>query len=237
MKIFAPGKTMLSGEWSVLENGVPCIVIAVDQKVSVDINIAQKITLEANKTKFLVNAKYKNNKLELEGNNESKEFFSLVAKAVEVTLNYLVSLCVPIQNFSIKTDSSNTMVALENGTRAKVGFGSSAAIVVATIASILKLHGKEIKTMDAKELIYKLGCITHYSAQGKIGSSYDVAASTYGGILVYQKPDMEWLMKKLKNNKIIDVVQENWPLFKAEPITLPDDFLLSVGFVGYSAST
>ncbi|MFA5763439.1 MAG: phosphomevalonate kinase [archaeon] len=238
MKIFAPGKTMLSGEWSVLEDGIPCVVIAIDQKVSVEINPADKITLVANGTNFNSNAQFNNNVLKLVGNDDSKNFFSLVAKAIEVTLNYLISSGIDVKNFSITTDSSDTVVTLSDGKKAKVGFGSSAAIVVATIAAILAFHGQEINSLEVKEKIFKLGCITHYSAQGKIGSSYDVAASTYGGVLVYQKPDMKWLMNELEQKVDIKTILEtSWPLFKAEPLSLPKDFLLSVGFVGYSAST
>ncbi|MBT4870326.1 MAG: phosphomevalonate kinase [Candidatus Diapherotrites archaeon] len=238
MKISAPGKLMLSGEWSVLENGVPCIVMAIDQKVSVEINEAEEITLDAKGTDFSVKANFKDKKLEIEGNDEAKGFFLFVGKAIESTLNYLSANGIEIKNFSIETNSTDTVVDLGEGKKAKVGFGSSAAIVAATVASVLALHGEDITTLATKEKVYKLGCITHFSAQGKIGSSFDIAASTYGGALVYQKPDMKWLMEELASGKDVkSVLESEWPLFRAEPIEIPQDLLLSVGFVGYSAST
>lgn len=238
MKITAPGKLMLSGEWSVLENGVPCIVMAIDQKVSVEINESEEITLNAKGTDFNAKAKFVEGKLEIEGTDETKEFFLFVGKAIEATLNYLSSKGTEIKNFSIETNSTDTVVDLGEGKSAKVGFGSSAAIVAATVAAVLAAHGEDITNLATKAKIYKLGCITHFSAQGKIGSSFDIAASTYGGALVYQKPDMKWLMNELEAGKNIkSILESEWPLFRAEPINLPQDFLLSVGFVGYSAST
>jgi phosphomevalonate kinase len=238
MKVTAPGKLMLSGEWSVLEDGVPCVVMAIDQKVSVEINEAEEITLNAKGTEFSAKAKFENGKIEIDGDDATKEFFLFVGKAVESTLNYLTATGINVKNFSIETNSSDTVVDLGNGEKAKVGFGSSAAIVAATVASVLAFHGEDISSLTTKEKIFKLGCITHFSAQGKIGSSFDIAASTYGGALVYQKPDMKWLMNELGAGKDVKTVLESqWPLFRAETITLPEDFMLSVGFVGYSAST
>jgi phosphomevalonate kinase len=238
MKVTAPGKLMLSGEWSVLEDGVPCVVMAINQKVSVDINSNDSIVLSAKGTDFKANAKFENNSLLLDADDKSKEFFLFVAKSVEASLKYLSDEGINAKSFSIETNSSDTVVTLPNGQKAKVGFGSSAAIVAATVAAVLSYHGQEIKSIQAKQKIFKLGCIAHYLAQGKIGSSFDVAASTFGGALVYQKPDMKWVTQELTlGKKISELVNTNWPLLMTEPITLPIDFNLSIGFVGNSAST
>lgn len=238
IKITAPGKLMLSGEWSVLEDGVPCIVMAIDQKVSVKINEEKETKFLATGTEYKTKAKFVDKKIVLEGTDKEKEFFLFVSKSVEATLNYLVGKGIKVKNFLIETNSSDTVVDLGGGKKAKVGFGSSAAIVAATVAAVLALHEQEIKSLKSKEIIFKLGCIAHYLAQGKIGSSFDVAASTYGEVLIYQKPDMNFVTKKLSNEEeIYSVVEKEWPLLIAEPIKLPKNFNLSIGFVGYSAST
>lgn len=238
LKITAPGKLMLSGEWSVLENGVPCIVMAIDQKVSVIIKENSEITFSAKGTEMNSKAEFSEEKIILNASDKEKEFFLFVAKSVEAALNYLSGKKVLLKKFSIETNSSDTVVDLGDDKKAKVGFGSSAAIVAATVAAVLAFHGEEISSLKSKENIFKLGCIAHYLAQGKIGSSFDVAASTYGGTLVYQKPDMNFVTSELnKGTKVFDLVQKEWPLFLAEQIQLPKEFNLSVGFVGYSAST
>ena len=192
IKITAPGKLMLSGEWSILENGVPCIVMAIDQKVSVSISPSNEIEFFAKGTEMKAKAEFLNEKIVLNTGEKEKEFFLFVSKSIEATLNYLIGEKVSIKNFSIETNSSDTVIDLGEGKKAKVGFGSSAAIVAATVAAVLAFHNQEIESLQAKERIFKLGCIAHYLAQGKIGSSFDVASSTYGGTLIYQKPDMNF---------------------------------------------
>jgi len=238
MKITAPGKLMLSGEWSILEDGIPCIVMAINQKVSAEIIESEQITFNAPGFGISkVKAKFEKN-LEIDSDDQTKQKLLFVGKAVETTLKYLKDLGIELKNFSIETRSEDTVVKLSNGKDVKVGFGSSAAIVVASIAGVLAFHGEEIASLDAKEKIFKLGCISHYYSQGKIGSSFDVASSTYGNVLLYQKPDMAWLVRELESEKPLkDIIEEKWPLFRAEPISLPKDFKLSIGFVGYSAST
>lgn len=236
MKISAPGKLMISGEWSVLENEVPCIVAAVDKKVSVEIEENNEIEFEGNGLR--VKVEIKENKVEIYGEETAKEFFLFVAKATESAINYLNEKNVKIKNFKIKTNSNATKVKLENGSEAKIGFGSSAAVVVSTIAAILKFHNIGIESKEEKDIIYKLACVAHYLAQGKLGSSFDVASSVYGGFLVYQKPDMDFVLNMINEKKSIkEIVESNWPYFKAENIMVPNDFNLSVGFSGNSAST
>ncbi|MEK6958681.1 MAG: phosphomevalonate kinase [archaeon] len=238
MKVTAPGKLMLSGEWSVLEDGVPCVVMAIDQRVSADVTESNELIfavpgmgITAVKAKF-------DGKVTLDCPDDQKEKLVFVAKAVEATLRYLQDQGIAMKTFKLETNSEDTVFDVGGGKKAKVGFGSSAAIVAATVAAVMAFHGQEIAFHKAKEHIFKLGCIAHYLAQGKIGSSFDVAASTFGGALVYQKPDMKWVSAELASGKkISDIVKSEWPLFMAETIALPKDFDLSIGFVGYSAST
>ncbi len=238
MKVTAPGKLMLSGEWSVLEDGIPCVVMAIDQRVSAEVKDSAKLMFNA--PGFGINnveAEFTDS-ITLKCDDATKEKLIFVAKSVEAALKYLQGKGIKTKNFILETNSEDTVYDLGNGKKAKVGFGSSAAIVAATVAAVLAYHGEEISSLKAKEHIFKLGCIAHFLAQGKIGSSFDVAASTYGGTLVYQKPDMKWVTKQFEEKKgIKEIVEQIWPLFRAEPLELPANFNLSIGFVGYSAST
>ncbi|MCX6801069.1 MAG: phosphomevalonate kinase [Candidatus Diapherotrites archaeon] len=238
MKITAPGKLMLSGEWSVLEDGVPCLVMAIDRKVFAEMKESEEICFTAKGFGIeKVKATF-GDALKLEAAPEQKEKLLFVTKAVEAALKYLRDSGKKLKMFELETNSEDAIITLSDGKKAKVGFGSSAAIVAATVAAVFAYHGEEIESKKAKEKIFKLGCIAHFLAQGKIGSSFDVAASTYGGVLVYQKPDMKWVTGELgKGASIKKVVDSAWPLFLGEPIALPKNFLLSIGFVGYSAST
>jgi len=64
----------------------------------------------------------------------------------------------------------------------KEGFGSSGASVVATLGAL----NEHFKAHLSKEEIYKLGCKTIWEVQG-FGSGIDIASSTYGGIIRFQK--------------------------------------------------
>ncbi|MBW1839898.1 MAG: mevalonate kinase [Deltaproteobacteria bacterium] len=64
----------------------------------------------------------------------------------------------------------------------KQGFGSSGASVVATLGAL----NTYFKTNLSKEQIFKMGQKTIWEVQG-FGSGIDIASSTYGGIIKFQK--------------------------------------------------
>lgn len=119
----------------------------------------------------------------------------------------------------------------------KFGFGSSAAVVVATIKALLQFHNHDIDSEQANKIIFKLSCIAHYRAQKNMGSCFDVAASTFGGVLVYKRFDPVWLEKKLHAHDLRDVVACEWPCLEITPITLPPRIKITTVFSGQSANT
>jgi len=241
MQVIAPGKLMLSGEWSILEMGVPCIVMAINQKVGAIIDASDSIVFNApdlGLTNIL--ATFDGKKLNWLGVTEPKaiEKLSVAKNAIELTLAYLEGKGKKTKLFKMETFSSDTLAKLPNGTTAKVGFGSSAAVCVAIVGAVLKLNGYKLNDKKTKDLIFKIACTAHYLAQGKVGSSFDIAASTYGGALVYTRFDPNWLVKEMNSGKSVsEIMDSEWPAFTAENIQLPKKFELLVGFVGYSAST
>lgn len=241
MKVTAPGKLMLSGEWSVLEVGVPCIVMAIDQRVGVKIKPSKKIIINAPDLGLEnINAEFDGEKLSWKTQLDEKQLekLSISKNAIELSLQYLESKGKKIQNFQIDTFSSEAIKKLSDGSAAKVGFGSSAAVCVAIVAAILKIHSYNLEEKKTKDLVFNIACTAHYLAQGKVGSSFDIAASTYGGVLVYKRFDPAWLVREMKSGKsIARVMDSEWPSLLVENLKLPKEFRLLVGFVGYSAST
>ncbi len=241
MKVTAPGKLMLSGEWSVLEVGVPCVVMAIDQKVGAEINAAESITFNALDLGLEnISATFDGKKIAWGGTLDAKaiEKLSVAKNAIELSMAYLQSKGVKPKLFKMNTFSSDTLAKFPDGTTAKVGFGSSAAVCVAIVGAILKFNGHNLSDKKTKDVVFKTACTAHYLAQGKVGSSFDIAASTYGGALVYTRFDPNWLVKEMACGKsVAEIMDEEWPAFTAENISLPKDFELLVGFVGYGAST
>ena len=164
---------------------------------------------------------------------KTKETMKLLAAALQTALVFATEKGHAFKPFKISTSSKETRIVVD-GVAKKIGFGSSAAVVVATVAAVLDYLG----CTTSKEEIYKLSTIAHFYAQGKVGSAFDVAASTYGGVFVYSRFDPVWLTKQMESTKpLAAIVSEQWPGLFIEPLMLPNDLKLVVGWTKESAST
>ncbi|MBI4170085.1 MAG: phosphomevalonate kinase [Candidatus Aenigmarchaeota archaeon] len=234
----APGKLFISGEWSILEVGNYGLVAAVNNRVHVSVEALSGydgISVTAEEFKIHdARAKILSSKLNFMNLDEkSKETLKLLSTSLETAIKFAEEKGHKFKPFKIATSSKDTQLEADGGLK-KVGFGSSAAVVVAATAAVLDFLGY----VPTKEEVYKLSTISHYFAQGKVGSAFDVAASTYGGLFVYSRFDPEWLIKKVEaEEKLSVIVSENWPGFYIEELEVPNDFLLLVGWTGESAST
>ena len=230
--VSAPGKLMLAGEWAVLE-GYPCIVTAVNRRVHCQIEEKDPTeSIEIELKDFNINSKalFANNRLTIiSGDNEKLKF---AKAAVEIALQYVTKP----KTFGLVTWNEKTEIKKGNGTK-KLGFGSSSAAVVAIISAVLTFHGIGIASVPEKIRVYKLAAIAHYRAQGKIGSAFDIAAATFGGVITYRRFDAHWLEEQLKSNSLRGVVNKRWPQFSAEAINLPKGTNLLVAWSGKEAST
>ncbi len=236
LKVSAPGKLFLSGEWAVLELGNPGIVTAVDKRVFVELEEADKISLtlpEFNIENLEADFDSKQLVWSRSVTEQEKKDLIFIKGAIETTLQYLKDF----KKFKIKSYGGDTQMVID-GQKKKIGFGSSAAAVVATVSGILAFNGYDIKNRQVRDVIYKLATIAHFFAQGKVGSAFDVAASTYGGVFVYKRFDPKWLTEKLKaGSSIKAVVEDDWPGFEVEELTIQHDFNLLVGWTKESASS
>lgn len=232
--ISAPGKLFISGEWAILDLGNCGLVAAVDKRVHAKIDALSGYPgISINIRDFNLNdirAKFLNNELTfftpVDGIKDKLEF---IKGAIETGLRYAAEHGKNAKSFKIETWGEMSQIGDK-----KIGFGSSAASVVAVIAAVLKFHDIEFD----KEDLFKLATIAHYFVQGKVGSAFDVAASTYGGLFVYSRFDANWLVKEMGAGKPLnDIVYDEWPGLYVEELEIPKDFMLLVGWTGDSAST
>lgn len=226
LMVSAPGKLFISGEWAVLEPKNPAIVAAVKKRIFAKIAGAQdeKIRLS------LKNYNLKGAKAEFRKGRlrflkalkpEEKKVLVFAKKAVEVSLRYLGEW----KRFSLE---------VFGGYKKKIGFGFSAASTVAIIAALLKFNGEGLE----KEKIFKLAAISHFFAQGSLGSGADIAASVYGGCLACHGINVNWLKRQIKKEKNLRrVVEMPWPNFYVERLNLPRGIKLLVGWTGKPSST
>ena len=229
--VSAPGKLMLSGEWSVLE-GAPCIVLAVSRKVYATAREAPKTSITLHDFNITTGAEISKAEVKFAKDDPKLGF---TKHAIGTALQYLTGKKIKPKNFTLETRSDISKAV--QGSQEKLGFGSSAAATAAILGAVLKLHGVGIETEQEKDALFKLAIIAHYKAQGKIGSGFDVAASVFGGALVYTRFDAEWFAKELGKKKIREVAGEKWPGLSHRNIVLPKGFGIAVGFTGKSAST
>ena len=77
---------------------------------------------------------------------------------------------------------------------AKLGLGSSAAVCVASVASLFFQAGRDIYEDATRRDIFRLAFEAHNAFQGERGSGADVAASCLGGTLVVEmgNPKGQW---------------------------------------------
>jgi len=103
---------------------------------------------------------------------------------------------------------------------AKLGLGSSAAIVVASLAARALSERGLLSDAELAELVLAPALTAHARAQGG-GSGVDVAAAAYGGTLVYHraKPDVEDAVPGLLR------------------VALPPELVLETWWAGAAAST
>ena len=231
----APGKLFFSGEWAVLEVGNPGLVVSVDKRVHVELEKADEISISVEDFDIKeAKAKFEDGEIEFSGVTQGeKDKLKFTKYALESVLSYVEDY----EPFKMNSWGELSQIRVD-GELKKIGFGSSASSTVATIAGILSMNGYDVTDKDVRDKIYKLGAIAHYLAQGKVGSGFDIAASTYGGVFVYQRFDPDWLIEQMDSGKSIrEIVEMDWPSFRAEPLEVPEDFELSIGWTGESAST
>lgn len=167
----APGKIIWIGGYSVLERPNVSFVTSIDKRVVVKAEKADKNNYEINAPQLLAGARGKITAGKLNLNDPKLKF---VATAIETVLAYLKIKNIPTSGIKIETHSD---AAFSSGV-GKSGLGASAAVTVATTAAVLGCF--EPKLSKDKEIVHKLSQISHSTAQGKVGSGFDVAAATYG---------------------------------------------------------
>lgn len=224
ISVKAPGKLYIAGEYAVVENGYPAIIVAIDQYITANISESE------NNVGVIHSKQYENDKIEwVYDNNQIKPLndnssFNYVISAMKTFETYVEELKINHKLYNIDIDSN-----LNSEDGKKYGLGSSAAVTVATIKALNELYGLHLSKLK----IFKLAAIAHLSIQGN-GSLGDVAASSFGGWIAYSSFDKDWLANQ---TNLKDMMEQSWPHLMIEPLTPPSDLELLIGWTGTPAST
>lgn len=223
----APGKLYIAGEYAVVENGYPAILVALDQFVTCSI---EESAAEVGK---IISRQYHNNALQWHRLGEQMVVdnrdnpFSYILSAIKVTEEYARSFARELRIFDLHIDSQ-----LDSDSGKKYGLGSSAAVTVATVKALCRFYNLPV----TKDEIFKLAAIAHFEVQGN-GSLGDVAASVYGGWIAYHSLDRQWLAQQRKYLDLRTLVDLPWPDLKIESLKAPSNLQLLIGWTGKPAST
>lgn len=159
----APGSLMLFGEHAVL-HGKQALVSAIDKRMTVT------LTPRSDKIITITSARLGNFSVPLAELTIERPFQFVLA-----TLKYYQHRMKSGCDLVIESDFSD-----------QVGFGSSAAVTVATVAVILSWLSRKF---DLAYLLREARTIVR-QVQG-LGSGADVAASVYGGVVVYRAQPLQ----------------------------------------------
>lgn len=163
IKISAPGKLMLFGEHAVV-HGRPCIVTAVDQRISVSLSKRKDNKIYLNTPDM----KIKKFVLSIDELNKPQ------SKETRFVLN-------AVKNFFEKYNlQSGLNIKTKSDPFIKFGLGSSSAVTVSIIKGLAELFEMKINNKELFNLSYK----TVLDIQ-EVGSGFDVAAAIYGGTLFF----------------------------------------------------
>ncbi|RYL94966.1 phosphomevalonate kinase [Sporolactobacillus sp. THM7-4] len=220
----APGKLYIAGEYAVTEPGYPAIIAAVDQFVSVTINQTVKVS-RIRSSDQEISWKREKNHLLVSG---PKHPFRFVLSAIEHTESYIQAIGKKLTDYQLTINSG---LAHRNGK--KYGLGSSAAVTVATVRTLLDYY----RVKADQNIVFKLAALSHLTIQEN-GSCGDVAACTFGGWIAYTSFDRMWLKQFLQSEKNwLRLLHLNWPGLSVQQLMLPSALQLLVGWTGTPSST
>lgn len=119
----------------------------------------------------------------------------------------------------------------------KYGLGSSAAVTVAAVRALCEWYGLALATPE----LCKLAIIAS-SLVKKSGSGGDVAASAYGGWVMYRAYNREWLKAEVEmiesgDSSLHELLQKKWPRFEVKRLKVGAGLRLLVGWTGSPASS
>ncbi|MBD3208674.1 MAG: phosphomevalonate kinase [Candidatus Nealsonbacteria bacterium] len=242
--VSAPGKVCIAGEWAVLEKGNPLVVAAVDRRIFAGLRKSSDNLIHITLRDFGiedVRCDFKKGKISFaeQLGERQKKHLSFISSALESVLQYAgFKFPFQIETWGERSSLQQRESAEDLERKKMFGFGASAASVVAVVAGVLKLYGEDIAANRDRERVYKLSAVAHYLAQGKVGSGFDVAASTFGGILVYKRFDPDWLKEQIgQGQSLREILKMKWPGFYYRTLQVPEDTSLLIGWTGESSST
>ena len=218
VKVSAPGKLVLFGEYAVLF-GAPAAVAAVNRRAVVTLRpfagngwefaapglVAQRARLEVEPDNTV---RWHDEKLGRGAFGLIDKLLRGIGESGSIDLGNLPPL--------VATLDTRAFFESSGGWESKLGLGSSAALTVAFVSALVAWAGDSSAAKMERRL--QVLVALHRGVQGGVGSGIDVAASLLGGLIRYQ-------------------LGGNGSVAEATPLVLPENLQMVFVWTGRSAST
>lgn len=225
-EVSVPGKLFIAGEYAVVEPGHPAIIVAVDQFITITIATAKKNgSIQSEQYSELpIRWTRRNNQLVLDVRDNP---FHYILAAIHLTESYAQEQGRDLSFYDLKVTSE-----LDNSSGRKYGLGSSGAVTVATVKALNAFYHLNMDQMT----IFKLSALAHLQVQGN-GSCGDIAASCFGGWIAFSTFDPDWVKAAQEKMSMTELLAATWPYLMIEPLIVPKNVRLLIGWTGSPAST
>jgi mevalonate kinase len=185
----APSKIIISGEHFVVE-GAPALVAAINLHAEATVEERYdnyiRVETEYEGDKLVVKSTFNEKILDYAGGEYAKKFLRPVLRTVRKTFEYIE-----------KYEGLNIFIS--SNIPPSSGFGSSAAVLVATSGAIFKKLVGYINKETVWKAAFEGERIVH-----KTPSGVDITISTYGGMLIYRKGEKPMFLER--NDKAIFII-------------------------------
>ena len=238
----APGKVLWLGGYSILERPNVGFVTAIDAYVHAKARLfANSDIVKVKVPDFGINISgtidAHNGHVAINGPKEAQ----IVLSAIKVALAYAYSKGAKLSGLELSTkndDAFATIISNEASEQriSKSGMGSSSAVTVATIASILSAYDLDFYENDA---LHKLSQLSYSIASGKIGSGFDIAAAVYGSIKYtrYSHSILKDFPAQFTPDDVHKIVSRGWD-YNISKVKLPNMYeATTANFIGKAAMT
>ncbi len=216
----APGKLFVAGEYGVVHPGNPAVLIAVDRAITARaLPVRRAFGVRVASELWGEERDYE----PIGAGSSAAEPREPVFLALDVLEEYLGSL--PALDIHVSS-------SLEERDGRKYGFGSSGAVVVATIGAVLRARDAEVSRLD----LFKLSALA--VLEGNVHASCaDVATSVLGGWVFYRSFDREAVRSLRRSEGVKAALAATWPGLALETLEPPAELEAVIGWSGAPAST
>lgn len=224
-----PGKLFILGEYSILTPGHSALVAAVDRYITFSAEMVpeQEAIIDSKEymNRPIAWTRLASGEIMLKANYR----FKYITSAMRITEKYIKEIK---EVHGLPYYALHLTSELKDASQRKYGLGSSGAVTIGIIQTLLELFYVDY----TPELLFKLGVIAHLAIHER-GSFGDLAASAYGGLIRYTNFDSSTIAEQLPQAKITDLIAADWNYLSVDTLKVPNHWQLLVGWTGQPAST